>query len=238
MAGSDQLHQLIQSLTRSEKRYFRLYANSGEQREPAYLELFDLMSAQTDYDEKKILEKLKHQNTARNLSAAKNYLFELILRCLSEYNQAKTVDFRINSYIQYSRLLQGKGQYKAAVKYLKKAENVAKAHEKFTRILEIKEVEKYMVTDMLAALVYYPLARLALHIERLGIAVENFPLSHYGSHSFYTMRNSSRDRLDTQLEQRFTRTQIQQMMYQAGVESIHFSENTPFWRALGTKAQT
>ncbi len=96
---------------------------------------------------------------------------------------------------------------------------------------------KHIVTAVLAAVLYYPLARLALVVERLGFAVEVIPLSYYRSHSFYTMRTDSRDRFGTPLEQRFTQTQIEQMMYEAGLESIRFSEGPPFWCAVGYKAE-
>lgn len=148
MAVSDQLHSLIHSMTRNEKRYFKVYANNGENRELAYVEIFDIIMNQKEYDEQKLLKLLRNKQTAKNISVYKNYLYELILRSLAEFHQNKSADFKINSFIQYVRILQAKGQYKQAAKYLKKAENLALKHEKITRILEIKEVEKYMVMDM------------------------------------------------------------------------------------------
>ncbi len=96
---------------------------------------------------------------------------------------------------------------------------------------------KYLLTDVLAAVLYYPLARFSLLVERLGFGVGSIPLSYYRSHSFYTMRTDSRDRFGTPLEQRFTRAQIERMMCEAGLESILFSESAPFWCAVGYKAK-
>lgn len=94
---------------------------------------------------------------------------------------------------------------------------------------------KHMTTDVIALLVYWPLARVAGLLERFGFAVENVPLSYYRKHSFYVMRTDSRDRFGTPLERRFTREQISKMMEGAGLVNICFSESAPFWCVVGIK---
>jgi SAM-dependent methyltransferase len=103
-------------------------------------------------------------------------------------------------------------------------------------ISRLPEGIKSMTTDLLAALVYWPLARLAGLVEKLGMNPAGLPLSFYRSTSFYTMRTDSRDRFGTPLEQRFTRSEITCMMEQAGLQAIRFSEKEPFWVAVGEKA--
>jgi SAM-dependent methyltransferase len=95
---------------------------------------------------------------------------------------------------------------------------------------------KHLTTECIAALVYYPLARTARLLERLGLPVAGIPLSFYRTHSFYTMRTDARDRFGTPLEQRFTRKQIHAMMVESGLGDIQFSETEPFWCATGIKA--
>ena len=63
---------------------------------------------------------------------------------------------------------------------------------------------KKVVTDVIAVLVYWPLARLARFVERRGRNPELVPLSIYRDSSFYTMRTDALDRFGTRLEQRFT----------------------------------
>ncbi len=93
------------------------------------------------------------------------------------------------------------------------------------------------VTSAIAATVYYPLARGSLLAEKCGMDVSAVPLSPYRRNSFYTMRTDALDRLGTRLEQRFTRTQIAAMMAAAGLENIRFSDEVPYWVAVGTKAR-
>lgn len=92
---------------------------------------------------------------------------------------------------------------------------------------------RYWVSQLLALVVYLPLARLARLLEKAGIAVTNIPLSAYRNRSFYTMRNDALDRFGTRIEQRFTRKEITAMMERAGLERIEFAPGVPFWTAVG-----
>jgi len=96
---------------------------------------------------------------------------------------------------------------------------------------------KHLTTNLIAALVYWPLAKFCKLLEWMGIPVQQIPLSYYRNHSFYTMRTDSRDRFGTPLEQRFTRTKIESMMSEAGLVDIQFSEAAPFWCVIGYKFQ-
>lgn len=94
---------------------------------------------------------------------------------------------------------------------------------------------KFVVTDIIALLVYWPLARLSRLGERLGLDTGNLPLHNYRDKSFYTMRTDSRDRFGTPLEQRFTRDEIKAMMERAGLTGIVISDDEPYWCAVGIK---
>jgi SAM-dependent methyltransferase len=104
-------------------------------------------------------------------------------------------------------------------------------------ISRLPEAAKSAVTDVLAAAAYWPLARFALLVEKLGGNPAPLPLSFYRSQSFYTMRTDSRDRFGTPLERRFTRAEIAAMMMSAGLEQIRFSEREPYWVAVGERSR-
>ena len=92
---------------------------------------------------------------------------------------------------------------------------------------------RYLSSQILAFLVYLPLAKLAWALEKVGINVSDFPLSPYRNLSFYTMRTDALDRFGTRLEQRFSREQIKAMMEKSGLERVEFSSSDPFWCAVG-----
>jgi ubiquinone/menaquinone biosynthesis C-methylase UbiE len=92
------------------------------------------------------------------------------------------------------------------------------------------------LTTLIAATVYWPLARSAGLVERCGGRVEAMPLSYYRNLGFYTMRTDALDRFGTRLEQRFSRAEIRQMMERSGLTNIRFSDAEPYWVACGVKA--
>ena len=95
---------------------------------------------------------------------------------------------------------------------------------------------RYAVSQGLAATVYWPLARLARFAETRGVNVDSWPLSAYRDLSHYTMRTDALDRFGTRLEQRFTRSQIREMMESAGLKNVTFRDGVPYWCAVGTRA--
>jgi ubiquinone/menaquinone biosynthesis C-methylase UbiE len=92
---------------------------------------------------------------------------------------------------------------------------------------------KHFVSQVIATLVYWPLARAAKLAEKAGAGVHSWPLSVYRHRSFYSMRTDALDRFGTKLERRFSRAQIQKMMENAGLERVRFSPRAPFWCAVG-----
>jgi len=92
---------------------------------------------------------------------------------------------------------------------------------------------KYWSTQLIAALVYFPVAKLSLLLEKLGVSVEWVPLSAYRKHSFYTMHTDAFDRFASPIEKRYTAQQLSAMMEQAGFERIRFNNSTPYWCAVG-----
>jgi SAM-dependent methyltransferase len=95
---------------------------------------------------------------------------------------------------------------------------------------------KNIMTDVIASLVYWPLARISSFFSKVGLSVDLIPLSFYRNHTFYTMRTDARDRFGTPLEHRFTRVQIENMLVAAGLRNIRFLEGAPYWCAVGFRA--
>jgi SAM-dependent methyltransferase len=93
---------------------------------------------------------------------------------------------------------------------------------------------RYFASQIIAAAVYYPLARLALLAGKAGLDPKHFPLSQYRDKSFYTMRTDALDRFGTRLEKRFTQKEMQDMMERCGLTDIEFS-STAYWTAVGYK---
>ncbi len=96
---------------------------------------------------------------------------------------------------------------------------------------------KLAVSQLIALTTYWPLARLAAIVDRLGFPCSQIPLEAYRHRAFYVMRTDAYDRFCTRLEQRFTRKQIEEMLLNAGFHEIQFSDEVPYWVAVGRKRQ-
>lgn len=95
---------------------------------------------------------------------------------------------------------------------------------------------RYGVSQVIALLICWPLARGARIVEKLGGETSHLPLAYYRDKSLYTIRTDTLDRFGTALEQRFTAQQIREMMERAGLENISFSPAAPYWCALGYRS--
>ena len=102
-------------------------------------------------------------------------------------------------------------------------------------ISQLPSKVKVIMAAIIALLVYFPLARFSLVLEKLGINVQGIPLSYYRDRHYYFMRTDALDRFGTRLEKRFSRQDITSMLTEAGFKDIKFSDNRPFWVCLARK---
>jgi hypothetical protein len=97
---------------------------------------------------------------------------------------------------------------------------------------------KVSLSEIIALLIYWPLARLSRVLSALKIPSTGIPLHHYEKLSFLVMRNDALDRFGTSLENRFSRAEIIEMLKSADFDeaSICFSEDEPFWTFSARKS--
>ena len=90
---------------------------------------------------------------------------------------------------------------------------------------------KGFVAKIIAVFIYWPLARLSKVLEKLGRNTSNFPLHHYANMPFVMLANDALDRFGTSLEQRFSQSQIKDMLVESNfdITTLNFSEREPFW---------
>ena len=84
---------------------------------------------------------------------------------------------------------------------------------------------------VIAAVVYWPLARLSKVFSKIGRNTSNLPLHHYAGMPFVMLANDALDRFGTSLEQRFSKAEITEMLCAADFDltTLKFSEIEPFW---------
>ncbi|MDQ3048857.1 MAG: hypothetical protein M3R27_15000 [Bacteroidota bacterium] len=141
MKTSDNLFRLIKSLNKSEKGYFKKYANFHVRKEENnYTRIFDAIDAQTEYNEPKLLQKFRKERFINQFAVAKNYLYDMILESLEAYHKNSTTEIR--SLLNRIEILVDKGLHTQAKKLLRKAKEMAITFEKLTYIPEINLMEQ------------------------------------------------------------------------------------------------
>jgi hypothetical protein len=141
MKPSNELFQLIKSLTKSEKRYFKL-SSSLQSGEKNYMKLFDIIELQEEYDEPAIKQKFKKETFIKHLPSEKNHLYNLILKSLRGFYADKSAAAILQEQIRNIELLYNKALYSECSKIIRKAKKIAYDYEKFYFLLDIIDWEK------------------------------------------------------------------------------------------------
>lgn len=137
----DNLFLLIKSLTKSEKRQFKLYVGRIEGNVDAkFLNLFNFLDKASKYNEKEILSTgfVKKQQLAN----VKAHLYKQILISLKLNPLHQNIRSQVREQTEFATILYHKGLYKQSLKILDKAKEIAISHEEKTLVYEIVELEK------------------------------------------------------------------------------------------------
>lgn len=141
---TDDLIQLIISLSRAEKRHFRLFVRRNQSSdEILFLQLFDFLDKYQEYDETLILKKLPAIKK-RQLSNLKAHLYKQLLTSLRLLNKNHNEDIQIRELIDYARVLYNKGLYRQSLELLDKAKMRTMKGKYYSQGLEIIEFEKHI----------------------------------------------------------------------------------------------
>lgn len=138
----DQLFILIKSLTKAEKRNFKLYTNRSQGgSDTKFLQLFDALDKLQEYDEELLLKKLPAIKK-RHLPNLKRHLSKQILISLRLIYIQKNIDIQIREQLDFARILYTKGMYMQSLRMLERIKKIAVEHHQDLLHLEIIEFQK------------------------------------------------------------------------------------------------
>ena len=139
---TDELFQLIKSLEKSEKRYYKLYVkrNSGAD-DLKIVALFDALDKMDEYNEDQLLLKNRHIKK-QQLSNMKAALYKQILTTLRLSKDEDNIDMQLNEQMGFARILYNKGLYLQSLKILGKIKQLASAHSQLTFQMQALIFEK------------------------------------------------------------------------------------------------
>lgn len=146
MKPSSNLFDLIKSLSKSEKRFFKLSASlqSGDKN---YMRLFDEIEEQEVYDEEEIKKTFAGETFIKHLPSEKSHLYKLILKSLRGFHADSSISSILKQEIKNIEILYNKALFKECRKFLKRAKAKAKEFEKFYYWFELISWEKRLIEE-------------------------------------------------------------------------------------------
>jgi hypothetical protein len=140
-AQKDTLFVLVKSLSKSEKRQFKLYVGRlGVNTDAKFLALFNLLDKLKAYDEEAILGSgIVKKSQLSNLKA---HLYKQILISLRLNPVNQNIRVQLREQLDFATILYQKGLYRQSLKILDKVKATAIANEEKNIAYEIVELEK------------------------------------------------------------------------------------------------
>ncbi len=163
----DTLFVLVKSLSKSEKRQFKLYVGRlGVNTDAKFLALFNLLDKIKKYNEKTILDSGIVKKA--QLSNLKAHLYKQILVSLRLNPVNQNIRVQIREQLDFATILYQKGLYKQSLKILDKAKATAIENEEKNIAYEIVELEKIIETQYITRSIPDRADELAIQAKELS----------------------------------------------------------------------
>ncbi|MFZ6013410.1 MAG: hypothetical protein ACOYXT_23915 [Bacteroidota bacterium] len=138
MHKKNNLFDLVNALTPSEKRYFRQSLSGGSNKEGKnYLRLFDALDKMELYDESVLKSTFKGETFTKQLHVTKIYLHDSILKSLRLFHAQSSSSMVIKDHLKNIEVCFNKELYNACAIEIQKAEKIATKMEDDLSLLEV-----------------------------------------------------------------------------------------------------
>lgn len=140
---NEALFDLISSMSKSEKRYFKLMSSRhtiGE--ENNYVRIFDHLDKQAEYSEEVLFKKFKGEAFLNRFSITKKRLYDHVLSALDSFHSSNSIEAQIHKMLHSADILFERSLYDQSRRILRSAEKLALKHEKSALMIEISTKQK------------------------------------------------------------------------------------------------
>ncbi|MCB0515596.1 MAG: hypothetical protein R2798_09275 [Chitinophagales bacterium] len=139
---SSTLFELIQSLSPTEKAYFKkFYQKYGKTASNKYVRFFDILAKMKVYEKEKMTLLLKKNKLATNFSATQNYLYNAILDTFQPIINKQDEENKLLQEIAKIRFLLDKKLYSHCTKRIIRLKKTAYELQEFECLLKILKIE-------------------------------------------------------------------------------------------------
>ncbi len=176
ISNYNELFGLVKSLSKAEKRNFKLYSKRiGGNETMKFLQVFDVLERQQEENENELFGRLIAIER-KQFPNIKRHLYKQILVSLRLIHINKDTSIEVREHIDFAKILYGKGLYHQSLKILLRAKRIAEKNDLDLLILEIIEFQKMIE---------------ARHITRTG-ALKNVELINEAEEKFSNVHSEVR----------------------------------------------
>jgi hypothetical protein len=147
MAKADMLSRLINTLTKAEKRYFRMYT-ALQQGSKDYVNLFDVMEQQSFRSTAELKLAFHQQYPGCSYDVCSKYLYKVLLDCLLHLRLQKQSTAILTAGILKCDILFERSLHEDALKQLQKLQTTAAQHEKQLLLLWAQQQEIQLLQQL------------------------------------------------------------------------------------------
>ncbi|SFN42475.1 hypothetical protein SAMN05428949_2786 [Chitinophaga sp. YR627] len=147
MAKADMLSRLINTLTKAEKRYFRMYT-ALQQGNKDYVNLFDLMEHQSFKSTAEVKLAFQQQYAGCSYDVCSKYLYKVLLDCLLHLRLQKQSTAMLTAGILKCDILFERSLHEDALKQLQKIQTTAASNEKQLLVLWAQQQEIQLLQQL------------------------------------------------------------------------------------------
>ncbi len=141
IAQTDLLKNLVHSLSKAEKRQFKVYCKRlGQSEELKFVKLFDIIASDPSLQDEGLKKKLQLQTT--QLTNLKRHLYEQILKSLRLIYGKSDTTLRLREQFDYASILYRKGLRQPCFIILEKIKKTALELEEHVILLDVLELQK------------------------------------------------------------------------------------------------
>lgn len=168
-SSTDSLVRLVSSLSKAEKRSFKLYANrnSSSPEELKYLKLFDFIDKTEIYSDDLVVQKISSIKKSQ-LSNIKAHLYKQLLTSLRLQHTGHLPQIEVREMIDHALILYEKGFYGQSLKILEKAKVLAIKIQSTILQMSILDFEKLIESHHITRSISSRADELTAESEKIG----------------------------------------------------------------------
>ncbi|MCP4440662.1 MAG: hypothetical protein GY810_17080 [Aureispira sp.] len=139
VGGEDsKAYQLIHSMSKEEKRYFKLFAQGIGKKDSKHIQLFDILTKQKVYNKATAKRSLRN---IKNFGATEHYLYQMLLKSLRVYTSSSSIEMEILDAFKNIRVLYNRQLYELAKETLVSIKKFAIQHDQLHYLPQLYEWE-------------------------------------------------------------------------------------------------